>query len=441
MFSVTKVKSSGECGQIRKSFRPNTSSIAPGNPFKQEIVYLMTGLNRFSVGMALKLYEVGSDPARIRAFLELPVRLYRNDPNWIRPLDQDVESVFDPKKNKAFRTGEAIRWVLEDASGQVIGRVAAFFNREQQEEQPTGGMGFFECIEDETAAFTLFDACRNWLTNKGFEAMDGPVNFGERDSWWGLMIKGWDHEPTYKMPWSKPYYIPFFENYGFRDYFQQYVYTSPIREVVVAPSVEEKAQRIYTNPEFTFRSIDKKQLPKFAEDFRDIYNQAWAKFPGVHAMTREQTLALVGTMKPIIDEQLIWFAYAGERPVAFFIVIPDLNQVVKHLNGKFGLFAKLKFLYLLKFKKVVTRTCGVIFGVIPDYQGRGVESAIALRFRQAGRDNPDYQYHTIDMNWVGDFNPKMMRFVSQLGTKIEKSYITYRFLFDREKEFKRCPRV
>ncbi|MBO9641006.1 MAG: hypothetical protein J7576_22745, partial [Siphonobacter aquaeclarae] len=74
--------------------------------------------------MALKLYEVGSDPARIRAFLELPVRLYRNDPNWIRPLDQDVESVFDPKKNKAFRTGEAIRWVLEDASGQVIGRVA-----------------------------------------------------------------------------------------------------------------------------------------------------------------------------------------------------------------------------------------------------------------------------------------------------------------------------
>ena len=390
----------------------------------------------------MTIIEVADHKNLQREFLLLPVKLYEQDENWIRPLDQDIENIFDPKKNKYFKHGEAIRWILQDESGQTIGRVAAFINHEtaNKEDQPTGGMGFFECVEDESAAFLLFETCKNWLASKGMEAMDGPINFGERDSFWGLMIKGWQYEPTYKMPWTKPYYIHFFEDFGFKDYFQQYVYSSPIRAATVAQGVEDKAQRIYQNPEYTFRKIEKSKLAKYGEDFRQIFNEGWAKFPGVKEMTDDQAQSLVKTMKPIIDEQLTWFAYAGERPVAFFIVIPDLNQIVKYMDGKFGLWQKIKFALLLM-RGVITRTCGVIFGVVPDYQGKGVESAIALRFRQAGRDNPHYQYETIDMNWVGDFNPKMNRFVSQLGTTRDKEYITYRYLFDRIKEFKRCPRV
>jgi hypothetical protein len=157
-------------------------------------------------------------------------------------------------------------------------------------------------------------------------------------------------------------------------------------------------------------------------------------------MSAEVAIRLFRKIKPIVDEELIWFAYAGTKPVAFFIVIPDINQIIKHLNGQFNWWAKLKFLLLL-WRGVITRTCGLVFGVVPEYQGRGVESAIALRFRQAGRDNPHFQYETIDMNWVGDFNPKMVRFASQLGTNLHKQYITYRYLFDRSKPFKRCPRV
>lgn len=390
----------------------------------------------------MTILEVANHKHLQQEFLLLPVSLYEQDKNWIRPLDQDIENTFNPDKNKYFKHGEAIRWILQDEKGKTIGRVAAFINHETatKEEQPSGGMGFFECIEDETAAFLLFDTCKNWLSSKGMEAMDGPINFGERDSFWGLMTKGWEYEPTYKMPWTKPYYIQFFDKYGFKDYFQQYVYVSPIRAASVTNAVEEKAKRIYENPEYSFRHIEKSKLAKYGEDFRTIFNEGWAKFPGVKAMTEEQASNLVKQMKPIIDEELTWFAYAGERPIAFFIVIPDINQIVKHLNGKFGVWEKAKFMLLLM-RGVITRTCGVIFGVVPDFQGKGVESAIALRFRQAGRDNPHYQYETIDMNWVGDFNPKMNRFVSQLGTTRDKEYITYRYLFDRTKEFKRCPRV
>lgn len=389
------------------------------------------------------LREVAEDSLLKKAFLTFPVSLYAHDANWIRPLDSDIESIFDPKKNPHFKHGDAIRWLLFNEENQVIGRVAAFYDGKpaKEGELAAGGMGFFECIEEEKAAFFLFDACKDWLKSRGLEAMDGPINFGERDSFWGLMVKGWEFEPTYKMPWTKEYYIAFFERYGFKDYFQQYVFVSPVSAANVAPSIEEKAQRIYQNPNYVFKHIEKSDLSKYAEDFKIIFNAAWAKFPGVTAMSSEQAQKLVKKMKPIIDEQLLWFAYTAEGdPVAFFIVIPDLNQIVKHLNGKMNVWGMIKFL-LLKWKGALTRCCGVIFGVVPDHQGKGVESAIALRFRQAARDNPFYPYETMDMNWVGDFNPKMLRFVSQLGASIDKTYITYRYLFNPNQPFSRCPKV
>jgi GNAT superfamily N-acetyltransferase len=389
------------------------------------------------------LKEVGGDKILKRMFLEFPVSLYASDPNWIRPLDQDIEVIFDPNKNFHLKKGEAIRWILFDENQNPIGRVAAFYENTEPDKSnlKMAGMGFFEVIDDENAAIILFDSCKNWLKEKGFEGMDGPINFGERDSFWGLMIKGWEFEPTYKMPWTKPYYISFFENYGFKDYFQQYVYVSSIQGANVTAGIEEKAQRIYQNPSYNFKHIEKANLAKYAEDFKIIYNAAWAKFPGVSEMTSEQAQKLVKQMKPIIDEQLLWFAYSElDEPVAFFIVIPDLNQIVKHLHGKLDTWGKIKFL-LLKSRGVLTRTCGVIFGVVPEHQGKGVESAIALRFRTAARENPFYPYTTMDMNWVGDFNPKMMRFVSQLGATNDKTFITYRYLFNPNQPFSRCPKV
>jgi GNAT superfamily N-acetyltransferase len=389
------------------------------------------------------LKEVGKDKGLIKLFLEFPVALYATDANWIRPLNNDIEAIFDPRKNSHFANGEAIRWVLLNESDEVIGRVAAFYMQSSQkkDEMPVGGMGFFECIEDFEAATCLFNACKEWLSIRGLEAMDGPINFGERDSFWGLMVKGWEFEPTYKMPWTKPYYISFFEDYGFEDYFQQYVYVSSIRGANVTQAIEEKAERIFQNPAYQFRHIEKSNLAKYAEDFKLIFNAAWAKFPGVKAMSSEQAQKLVKQMKPIIDEQLLWFAYSEQGdPVAFFIVIPDLNQIVKHLNGKLNTWGMIKFL-LLKWRGALTRTCGVIFGVVPEHQGKGVESAIALRFRTAARENPFYPYTTMDMNWVGDFNPKMMRFVSQLGATNDKTYITYRYIFNPNTPFSRCPKV
>ena len=138
----------------------------------------------------MELTEVKSARDK-KDFLDVARFIYRNDPNWVCPLDTVIESVFDPAQNIFFSHGEATRWVLKDDAGNFLGRVAAFINNKKAFgfDQPTGGMGFFECIDDKEAAFTLFDTCKQWLTDRKMQAMDGPINFGENDNFWGLLVE------------------------------------------------------------------------------------------------------------------------------------------------------------------------------------------------------------------------------------------------------------
>jgi len=352
----------------------------------------------------MKLIEVVT-PAQQKAFLELAVRLYRNEKNWIRPIDQDIEGLFHPETNKLFRQGaKAKRWLLQEDSGNTIGRIAAFVNPKMKEKQPTGGVGFFECIDNQEAAFLLFDQAKAWLQIEGMEAMDGPINFGERDKWWGLLVDGFS-EPNYNMPW----------NFAMKD----------------------RAQVILEDKKYTFRYIKGKELrEKAPEYFMTVYNKAWARHMGKSIALKEAQL-MFAKMKPILDPRLIYFAFYQEEPVGFFIQIPEINQIFKHVNGKLDLIGKLKFLWYKTFFPP-NKMLGLVFGVVPEHQGKGVESAIVISYdRMSGKAS--FPYKTIEMNWIGDFNPKMMRVCEQLLAEIYKTHHTYRYLFDREKSFERHP--
>ncbi len=168
-----------------------------------------------------------------------------------------------------------------------------------------------------------------------------------------------------------------------------------------------------------------------------IYNKAWAKNLNTSDMSVEQSRALMQRMKPVLEEELMWFGYYEDEPVSFFIMLPELNQIFKHVNGKLDWLGKLKFLYH-KLMKTNRRAFGVIFGVIPEFQKKGIESAIAMAYSKVAW-RPGYQYTDLELNWIGDFNPKMMNFAKMLGGVIIKKHITYRYLFDQTKEFKRHP--
>jgi hypothetical protein len=385
----------------------------------------------------MQLISVAS-PELAKRFIQLPVKLYKNDPNYIRPLDKDIEQIFDPKQNKFFRHGECERWLLVDDQQETIGRVAAFIDKRTATkfEQPTGGMGFFECINNQAAANLLFNQCKEWLEERGMAAMDGPINFGDRDKWWGLLVEEFS-PASYGTNYNFPYYRGLFENFGFKLYFKQYTYYRKVLEPLSEKYIH-KAKAIYDHPDYSFRHLERTKLKQYAEDFRVVYNAAWGKHQGVKEMSSAQALVVMQKMKPILDERIMWFAYHQNIPVGFFISIPELNQLFRYVNGKLDPWGKIKFLYH-KWKGSCTRMCGIVFGIAPAHQRKGVEAALIYASSSQYQRFRNFYYDDIVMNWIGDFNPKMMRVAEQIEARIYKTHITYRKLFDETKEFKRAP--
>jgi hypothetical protein len=399
--------------------------------------------------LPMQLVEVNS-PALAKQFIQVAVELYKNDPNWIRPLDKDINDVFDKNKNKAFRFGEATRWILQDADGKLIGRIAAFINKKYKnkgDDVLPGGCGFFECINSQAAADMLFDVARHWLLQRGMEAMDGPINFGERDRWWGLISEGFA-PPLYGMNYNHPYYQQLFETYGFKPFFHQVCFSLKVKDRLQEKFYTRHAE-CAKDPAFSSAHIRKNQLEKFAADFAVVYNKAWAGHGGMKELSKEQVLIMFKKMKPVMDERICWFAYYNNEPVAMWINLPDLNQWFKYLNGQFGLLQKLQFLWIKATKKCPKFT-GLVFGIVPEFQGKGVDSYIIIEGCKAIQGvhivNGEYRlgkliYEDYEMQWIGDFNPKMINIAESLGTYRSRLLITWRYLFDRTKEFKRHPIV
>jgi hypothetical protein len=355
-------------------------------------------------------------------FLELPLVINKNDTNYIRPLDADVLQVFDPEHNPLLKEGKCIRWILKDNTGKTVGRIAAFVNplTAWMHDFPVGSIGFFDCIDNKDAAFLLFDIARQWLEEKGMQAMEGPENLGSRERWWGVLAEGF-YPPCYCCNYNPPYYQALFESYGFQLYFKQYTYIRKVHEPL-KPLLHAVAARVIRNQAYSFKHLEIKRLDKYTKDFMKVYNKAWVNHQGVEEMNFEQAHQLVYSLKPVIDERIIWFAYYNDEPIGFFISIPELNQLfVKYVGGKLDSFGKLRLLYN-KWTGNTKSMYGLAFGIVPEHQRKGVDNEI-------------------QMNWIGDFNPRMMHVAEQIGANIYKTHHTYRYLFDNTKEFVRHPEI
>jgi len=384
----------------------------------------------------MNILKVSNKKTR-REFTETAKIIYKNDDTWVCPLDNEIDAIFDPKQNTYYNHGIAERWVLKDNDDKLIGRIASFidYKTSKAAERPTGGMGFFECINKQEAANFLFDTAKKWLTSKNIEAMDGPINFGERDSYWGLLVDGFTH-PSYEIAYNHKYYQQLFENYGFKTYFKQEGF-----HLDVTKKMDDRFMRIANwvlkKPGYEFKHLDWKDKDNFAKDFAEVFNIAWVTIiENFEPLKVEYIQKTLKKAKIIIEKEFIWIAYKDGKPIAIYLMYPDVNQVLKHLNGKMHILNMLKFIYLKK-KKVINRARGVLMGVIPEFQNRGIESAFIKKISEVIEQKP--QYKEIEFSWVGDFNPKMRKIFISVGCVSVKHYITYRYLFDRNAEFKRYP--
>ena len=366
------------------------------------------------------------DRKTAKQFISFPRKLYKGDPNYIAPLENDIEAIFDPNRNPYFRHGECTRWILLDDNGKVIGRIAAFINNKKatKYEQPTGGIGFFECINDQSVAHLLFDACKNWLRERGMKAMDGPINFGENDKFWGLLIDGFK-PPSLGMSYNPPYYKELFESYGFEKGYDQLTNFIDVKSDM-SDRLRKISDWVMKKPGYKFKPFSKNEFEKFARDFCEIYNDAWQDFEGHSTLEIATVKESFRQMKPIMDERLIWFAYYEEEPIAFLVSIPDVNQWLKHVNGRLDFLGKLKFLWY-RGTVTVERLRIIVMGCKQKYQNKGIESALIRSLRE--EVVPRNTWKGVELSWVGDFNTKMLALHEATGAKKDKVHRTYRYLF------------
>lgn len=393
----------------------------------------------------MKILEAnGGQP--LHHWMRLPWRIYANDPNWVPHLKQDVEKVFDPQRNKLLqakgdrKAGSIKRWVLYDGGGKAIGRIAAFIDPKTawtDKQQPTGGCGFFECINDQAAANLLFDTARDWLKAQGLEAMDGPVNLGERNMFWGLLTENFTDPPIYGTNYNPAYYVKLFEGYGFQVYFKQLFFKRNALEPT-QPIFDRKYRQFKADPDFVVRDARGMGTAQLAEDFRTVLNGAWVDHANFKPMPKEVALKTVKQMKPVMDPRIVVFVYYKAKPIAFYVNLPELNEIFRFVDGDLNWAGKLKFLWH-KWRHTPSTMTGIVFGVVKEWQGKGVEGAmIAFMSEWLVKSR---RYSETVLTWIGDFNPKMLRVCENLGATNYRTMATYRYLFDRSKPFERLPLI
>jgi hypothetical protein len=266
--------------------------------------------------------------------------------------------------------------------------------------------------------------------------MDGPVNFGENFFNWGLLADGF-HRQSFGMPYHPPYYKKLFEKYGFQTYYKQFSYHLDITSPDLPARFWKIAEWVSKKKDFHYKNFSFKDQDRCIDDFISIYHQAWDKHGNYKTISREDLKALIRDARQILEEEFIWYVYFKDEPIAFFMMIPDLNQILVHLkNGKLSLFNILKLIYLKK-RKIMTRCRVLVMGVIPKFQGAGIESGIFWQLRQVLLKKDWYK--EMELSWVGDFNPKMITLFDAVGGKYAKTHLTMRYLFDRNKPFERLP--
>ncbi len=359
-----------------------------------------------------------------RRFHRVPHYIYRNDPHWIAPLEGDIEGIFSDK-NKAFRNGACRLWVLENDAGRPLGRIAAFVDKARNMEQPfpTGGIGFFESVNDKAVADKLLGLAEDWLRGEGVHAIDGPINFGERDKFWGLLVRGW-YRPIYQENYHAPYYRAFFEDRGFLENEQCLTLRGVIREYAV-DRLRMLAGRVRDRYGYHCRQVSRNNFRQGAVWFVEVYNQAFRHWSYFKPLTVEEVYPIFKQMRPIFDPNLTAIAFDGERPIGIAALIPDLNDYLDGFDGRLSWWKLPRLLWRLKFQKRLG-VKGIAFGIDQDYQRKGVFPLLIEYMYSVNDEYNPRTYEYVDLATIRGYNDIMVETCRQIGNEPHRVHMAYR---------------
>ena len=352
-------------------------------------------------------------------FIKFQWKIYQGDKNWVPPLIMDRKKILSKEKNPFFKHSEA-EYFLAERDGELVGRIAAIKNdlHNKYHNDKVGFFGFFECINDQEVANTLFDTAKDWLKNKGLDAMRGPANPSSNDEY-AMLLEGFDDEPRILMTYNPKYYLELCDNYGFVKAKDLYAYKLENKKVVGSEKLKRVAQLAQKRNELKITQLNMKEFNADVEKVKFVYNKAWAPNWGFVPMTDEELDAMAKDLKPLAEPSLVLFGEIKGNLVGFALVLLDYNYIFKQMNGKLFPTGIIK---LFTQKKKI-KWCRIItLGVIPEYQKRGLDAVfyweIVNRAHKLGIDLGE-------ASWILEDNAMMNRGAEVMNGNLYKKYRIY----------------
>lgn len=360
-----------------------------------------------------------SDAGERKEFLSLPYSLYKEQPLWIPPLMMEQKKLIDTGKNPFYETADLAMFVAT-RNGKTAGRIAAIHNKAYNEHHGTniGFFGFFDCIDDQKVCDLLVKAVGDWFSERGIYEVLGPTNPGMMDVI-GVLVEGFEHEPGLLMPYNFPYYDSLLKNAGMEKAMDLFAYRVN-KQTVTLDRMARAADIVRSRiPNLTIREVNLKDFEHEVAIIRHIFNRAWAKNWGFVPLSESQFKYLAKDLKTIIDTDFAHVAEVEGIPVAFSVALPDLNQALKHINGKLLPFGILKLLY---YARKIHQIRTALMGVIPEFQGKGID---ALLHKQTIENGLAKGFDSAELSWILESNVDMIRVAERIGASVEKRYRMY----------------
>jgi GNAT superfamily N-acetyltransferase len=364
-------------------------------------------------------------PKELRQFISFPWRIYRDDPKWVPPLISDIQAKLDIKCNPFWQMAERELWIAWQGN-QPVGRIAAIIDRARNQTftQTVGLFGFFDAVDDHLVAAQLLKTAEDWLVSRGMTLMRGPYNPSPNDDV-GIMVEGFDTRPAIMEGHNPSYYPAFFENNGFVKYLDtlaRLVKRDPTHQYLTQALPEKLtkvAERVKQRKDLVLRRMN---MAAWEDEIRlacRIYNTALAPLPDYVPVTEDEFLNLAGSFKPIMDAGMALIAEVNGKPVGYALALPDINEALRHVNGRLDPLGLLKLWW---YSRKMKRASFKILMVLPDYQNRGIEALLVMQVAQAIWDQG---YSEVDMSMTGEENEKSTRFQENLGFKVYRRYRIY----------------
>ena len=362
----------------------------------------------------------------IEDFVRFPFELYRDDPNWVPPLLSERRKFMSAKHNPFFAHADVALW-LARRNGHVVGTICSHVDHlhNQTHDEKTGMFGFFETVNDFAVADALLSTARNWVAARGMNALRGPLSFSQNHEV-GLLVEGDPGPPMVMMPYNPPYYCDLIVRHGLAKVMDVHAFVTDLSQFHGDPSgLPAKLGRVTTLAKkragITTRRPNMKDFEHDLQLAKEVYNRAWVKNWGFVAMTGDEMNKMAADLKQILDPRLIVFVEAGDRPVGIAVCIPDVNQVLKHVNGRLFPIGWIKALW---YARKVNAARMMIMGVVDDFRGRGIEAVLMYETVKAAIEGG---YTSIELSWILETNETMNRIMINVGEPCgTRRYRTYR---------------